>query len=95
MLMSMYVIRDLLAMESSAPMLCKNDSVAVVAYRNALARLEFDAAPNYALLHVGSMDTENTVITVLPQVRVVEVPESLFKPVSTTNPEVLNDERAL
>lgn len=64
MLLQMYVIRDCLAEESSAPMLAKNDGVAKVMYANALRDRPYETTTSFKLLHVGMMDTETTVITV-------------------------------
>lgn len=87
MKMGMYVIRDKLAEESSAPMLCKNDNVAVHSFRQAVARLPYDAFPDYALLRVGEMDTSETSFQMLLVPIEIAVPVIPRDPAVEKNPD--------
>lgn len=88
MKMGMYVVRDKLAEESSAPMLCKNDNVAVHSFRQAVARLPYDAFPDYALLRVGEMDTSETSFQMLLVPVEIVVPALPSEPAAQKNPDV-------
>lgn len=77
MLMQMYVIRDCLSEESSPPMLAKNDDVARVMFNRSFHK--DDSRDGYQLLHVGMMDTEQTLFTITPS-RVLELPIAVRDP---------------
>lgn len=78
MLVNVYTIRDCLAEESSFPMTAKNDGVAARMFARTM--LENPCEPtSFKLLHIGTFDTERTILLASTSVREVEVDLDAFK----------------